>query len=62
MYYFTVSVKWKRKVFSAVEIDTTQPPLIFKCQLYDLTGVRPERQKIMFKGGLLKERYTFILP
>ena len=51
----TVSVKWQKKVFPAVEIDTDQPPLVFKCQLYDLTGVHPERQKIMIKGGLLKD-------
>lgn len=51
----TVSVKWQKQVFSAVEIDTSQPPYVFKCQLYDLTGVPPERQKIMVKGGLLKD-------
>lgn len=39
-----------------MEIDTSQPPYVFKCQLYDLTGVPPERQKIMVKGGLLKVR------
>ncbi|KAF9614059.1 hypothetical protein IFM89_014859 [Coptis chinensis] len=50
-----VSVKWQKEVFQAVEIDTDQPPLVFKCQLYDLTGVPPERQKIMVKGGLLKD-------
>lgn len=49
-----VSVKWQKEVFPAVEIDTEQPPYVFKCQLYDLTGVPPERQKIMIKGGLLK--------
>ncbi|KAK2647989.1 hypothetical protein Ddye_015478 [Dipteronia dyeriana] len=51
----TVSVKWKKEVFPNVEIDTSQPPYVFKCQLYDLTGVPPERQKIMVKGGLLKD-------
>ncbi|CAL5439544.1 unnamed protein product [Camellia sinensis] len=51
----TVSVKWQKETFSAVEIDTSQPPYVFKCQLYDLTGVPPERQKIMVKGGLLKD-------
>ncbi|ERN15450.1 ubiquitin carboxyl-terminal hydrolase 6 [Amborella trichopoda] len=51
----TVSVKWQKEIFPAVEIDTSQPPLVFKCQLYDLTGVPPERQKIMVKGGLLKD-------
>ncbi|KAL9265573.1 Ubiquitin carboxyl-terminal hydrolase 7-like protein [Drosera capensis] len=50
-----VSVKWQKEVFPAVEIDTSQPPFLFKCQLFDLTGVPPERQKIMVKGGLLKD-------
>lgn len=50
-----VSVKWQKEVFSNVEIDTTQPPYVFKCQLFDLTGIPPERQKIMVKGGLLKD-------
>ncbi|KAL3511707.1 hypothetical protein ACH5RR_024424 [Cinchona calisaya] len=51
----TVSVKWQKEVFPGVEIDTSQSPYVFKCQLYDLTGVPPERQKIMVKGGLLKD-------
>ncbi|XP_020099025.1 ubiquitin carboxyl-terminal hydrolase 6 [Ananas comosus] len=51
----TVSVKWQKELFPAVEIDTTQPPIVFKSQLYTLTGVPPERQKIMVKGGLLKD-------
>ncbi|KAK1257288.1 Ubiquitin carboxyl-terminal hydrolase 6 [Acorus gramineus] len=51
----TVNVKWQKEVFKNVEIDTNQPPLVFKCQLFDLTGVPPERQKIMVKGGLLKD-------
>ncbi|KAK9054735.1 hypothetical protein SSX86_025814 [Deinandra increscens subsp. villosa] len=51
----TVSVKWQKELYPAVEIDTTQPPYVFKGQLYDLTGVPPERQKIMMKGGILKD-------
>ncbi|GAU27391.1 hypothetical protein TSUD_356260, partial [Trifolium subterraneum] len=49
------SVKWQKELFKDVEIDTSQPPYVFKCQLFDLTGVPPERQKIMVKGGLLKD-------
>ena len=49
-----MSVKWQKETFPAVEIDTSLSPYVFKCQLYDLTGVPPERQKIMVKGGLLK--------
>ncbi|KAI3512561.1 hypothetical protein L1887_19877 [Cichorium endivia] len=51
----TVSVKWQKELYRDVEIDTTQPPYVFKCQLFDLTGVPPERQKIVTKGGLLKD-------
>ncbi|KAJ3671194.1 hypothetical protein LUZ60_008620 [Juncus effusus] len=51
----TVSVKWGKEVFPGIEIDTTQPPIVFKGQLYALTAVPPERQKIMVKGGLLKD-------
>ncbi|GER46951.1 ubiquitin carboxyl-terminal hydrolase [Striga asiatica] len=49
------SVKWQKELFTNVEIDTSQPPYVFKCQLFDLTGVPLERQKIMVKGGLLKD-------
>lgn len=41
-------------MFEGIEIDVSLPPYVFKAQLYDLTGVPPERQKIMVKGGLLK--------
>ncbi|CAL4949292.1 unnamed protein product [Urochloa decumbens] len=51
----TVSVKWQKQVFPGIEIDTSQPPIVFKSQLYTLTGVPPERQKIMVKGGILKD-------
>ena len=38
-----------------VDVDTTMPGLVFKNQLYSLTGVPPDRQKIMVKGGMLKD-------
>ncbi|XVF23000.1 hypothetical protein REPUB_Repub12eG0219300 [Reevesia pubescens] len=49
-----ISVKCKRN-FKALKIDTRQPPYVFKCLLYYLTGLPPERQKIMVRGGLLKD-------
>lgn len=52
--FLVVSVKWQKEVFSDVEINTSLSPYDFKCQLFALTGVPPERQKIMVKGGLLK--------
>ena len=59
--FLVVSVKWQKELFRDVEIDTSQPPYVFKCQLFDLTGVPPERQKIMVKGGLLKVRLFVVL-
>jgi len=51
-----VEVKWQKEVFKDVEIDPEQPPSVFKTQLFSLSGVPPERQKVMgFKGGLLKD-------
>lgn len=51
-----VEVKWQKETFKDVEIDLEQPPSVFKLQLFSLTGVPPERQKVMgVKGGLLKD-------
>eukprot|EP00887_Chlorella_sp_A99_P004167 scaffold23.g4167.t1 len=51
-----VEVKWGKEVFKEVELDVEQPAAVFKMQLFSLTGVPPERQKIMgLKGGLLKD-------
>jgi hypothetical protein len=41
-------------IFAGMEIDTSQPPIVFKSQLYTLTGVPPECQKIIGKGGTLE--------
>ncbi|CAL8574913.1 deubiquitinating enzyme [Xanthoria parietina] len=38
-----------------VELDPTSTGETFKFQLYSLTGVEPERQKILVKGGQLKD-------
>uniref|UniRef100_A0A8D3DCF3 Ubiquitin carboxyl-terminal hydrolase n=1 Tax=Scophthalmus maximus TaxID=52904 RepID=A0A8D3DCF3_SCOMX len=40
--------------FDAVELNTEEPPMVFKAQLFALTGVQPDRQKVMVKGGTLK--------
>ena len=49
-----VNVKWNGKKFDNVELNTNESAVLFKNQLYSLTGVAPERQKIMIKGGMLK--------
>lgn len=38
-----------------MELDPTSTGETFKYQLYSLTGVEPERQKILVKGGQLKD-------
>ncbi|KAF2762437.1 cysteine proteinase [Pseudovirgaria hyperparasitica] len=38
-----------------VELDPSSTGETFKYQLYSLTGVEPERQKILIKGGQLKD-------
>lgn len=50
-----LDVKWGKQVFKDVEVDLEQPPLVFKSQLFALSGVLPERQKVMVKAKLLKD-------
>ncbi|CZS98627.1 hypothetical protein WAI453_001935 [Rhynchosporium graminicola] len=49
-----VIVKHQGKKYD-VELDPTSLGEVFKFQLYSLTGVEPERQKILVKGGQLKD-------
>mmetsp|Transcript_18283 Transcript_18283/g.30040 ORF Transcript_18283/g.30040 Transcript_18283/m.30040 type:complete len:503 (-) Transcript_18283:162-1670(-) len=50
-----LNIKWNKQKFDNVEVDFAESPLVFKSQLWTLTGVPPERQKIMVKGGILKD-------
>ncbi|XP_013097943.1 ubiquitin carboxyl-terminal hydrolase 14 [Stomoxys calcitrans] len=52
---YKVKVKWGREVFPDIELNTDEQPILFKAQLFALTGVQPERQKVMCKGGILKD-------
>ncbi|KAK7826889.1 hypothetical protein U0070_026485 [Myodes glareolus] len=51
---YSVTVKWGKEKFEGVELNTDEPPMVFKAQLFALTGVQPARQKVMVKGGTLK--------
>ena len=51
-----MSVKWGKEKFDNVELNTDESPELFKAQLFALSGVSPERQKVMFKGSVLKVR------
>ncbi|QQP58360.1 Ubiquitin carboxyl-terminal hydrolase 14 [Caligus rogercresseyi] len=52
---YQVKVKWGRETYSGVEANTDEDPLVFKAQLFALTGVEPRRQKVMLKGSTLKD-------
>ena len=47
-------MKWQGKKYD-IELDTTEPGSTFKFQIFSLTGVPPERQKVLIKGGQLKD-------
>ncbi|UXI17166.1 stromal membrane-associated protein 1 [Sarcoptes scabiei] len=51
---FNVKVKWNKDVYD-VELDTNERPDVFKAQIFALTGVSTSRQKVMFKGGVIKD-------
>lgn len=51
---FVVIVKHQGKKHE-VEVDTTSTGETFKYQLFSITGVEPERQKVIVKGGQLKD-------
>ena len=40
-------------MFQDVEANTDEDPILFKAQLFALTGVQPEKQKVMLKGAIL---------
>ncbi len=50
-----VNVKWKKELFKDVEVCTNEPASVFQTQLWTLTGVPPERQTVLLKGGKLRE-------
>lgn len=54
----SVKVKWGKETFKDVEANTDEDPLVFKAQLFALTGVHPDRQKIVVKGTNLKDWST----
>ena len=51
----TVQIKWNKQVFDDVELDMSQDIEQFKGQIYALTNVPVDKQKVICKGKLLKE-------
>ena len=54
---FKIKVKWGKEIFQDVEVNTDEEPMVFKAQLFALTGVQPERQKVMLKGAILDQTW-----
>ena len=54
---FKIKVKWGKEVYTDVEVNTDEEPMVFKAQLFALTGVQPERQKVMLKGAILDQSW-----
>ncbi|XP_031623932.1 ubiquitin carboxyl-terminal hydrolase 14 [Contarinia nasturtii] len=52
---YNVKVKWGRENFPNIQVNTDEDPMVFKAQLFALTGVQPHRQKVMCKGVALKD-------
>jgi ubiquitin carboxyl-terminal hydrolase 14 len=50
-----ITVKWKKEVFENVSVDLSAPVAELKVQLFSLTGVAPEKQKLILGGKNLKD-------
>ena len=48
-----VKVKWGKERYDDVELNVEEPPEVFKMQLFSLTGVPPDRQKVMISGAMI---------
>jgi len=55
-------VKWGKNSYSDIDLNTDEDPLLFKAQIFALTGVQPDRQKVMLKGAQLKDDGWGTLP
>jgi len=53
-----VEIKWGNNIYKDVSIDFNEDPSDFKARLFSLTNVPPDRQKLMLKGGVLKDTWA----
>ncbi|CAL8075662.1 unnamed protein product [Calicophoron daubneyi] len=50
---YKLNVKWQKERYKDVECNTDESPENFKAVLFSLTGVPPNRQKVMMPGKIL---------
>jgi len=53
----TITVKWKKEIFN-ISIDLSAVVSDLKVQLFSLTGVAPEKQKVIMGGKTLKDEMS----
>jgi hypothetical protein len=51
----TIIIKWNKKVFDFDPVDLSDSVSVLKAQLYSLTGVAPNKQKLILGGKTLKD-------
>ena len=51
----TLTVKWKKEVHENISVDLSAPVSELKVQLFSLTGVSPDKQKLILGGKTLKD-------
>ena len=56
-----MKVKWGKELYEDVEVDLSEDPMLFKAQLFALTGVEPHRQKIMCKVHTIVFKLVFVI-
>jgi len=56
-----VNIKWGKEKFEDVYCNTDEPPIVFKAALFSLSGVQPDRQKVMYKGVVIKVSSKIVL-
>ena len=50
-----VNVKWNKQVFNNIDLNTDEEPRLFKAQLYAITSVAIDRQKVLYKGKQIQD-------
>ena len=54
MTLLNVNVKWGKNKYP-VQVNTDEEPILFKAQLFALTNVEPDKQKVLIGGKPLKD-------
>jgi len=50
-----LNIKWAKQTFNDIEVNLADDIATFKCQIYAMTNVPVDKQKIMAKGKMLKD-------